>query len=319
MREKCRILFLLMFCLGWSGLAIAQVGSSSDIESIFRNELSGLVHSGVVFSSSRVASGGRVKITSSDSLEKSISVLRAPVIFELGEYRPGIFPYLSLIAGYVQNDLRSGDSVSPNQDKGRYRTSSASVGAGARMHVGGGFYVIPQLDLGYNFLDQKQQFNTERLRAIQGDLRRSITDWNAQALTVAPSLELRYVKKIGEAGSVTVGSAVDWLWSDVFASSSELVNSFNPTSLLVANRIEPELTLPVCLFDDNRLTVRGLVSRTELNDSVRRGLDVRSFWEFGGKVLVGLGDNRYLKGVGIGVYRLLDDDLNGWRIGLELE
>ena len=204
-----------------------------------------------------------------------------------------------------------------NGDKSEFDTFAIQFGGGVRFWFDEHFSIAPTFMGMYGHTENHYTANSAFGLANKAEAKQlGLIDWTADTWTIRPSLDFQY-QYTWHRTVFTLSSDPTYFYTDTFSSSAKGVG-VDGNSETWKNKIDVDVPLRLELFG-HELRSGGYVSRTELYDGIRDGLNTDYVYDVHGRVVLDfLGELWKVKWIGLGVSRLWGSNFTGWSIGADV-
>lgn len=201
-------------------------------------------------------------------------------------------------------------------NQSEFRTAAVAAAFGPRIYLNSQFSVLPSLGGIYGYSQNEFHALNAAGEQFASTARGTLVDWRAQTLTLAPSIELRYVLERGP-WTLKLTSNYSYFQTWPVERSTQALNFRSDSSALV-NGIDLGFQTPLRVLDFP-LHVGGSFSRTDLFSGLGHSLDVDHFYRVGVRfVLNSRGAVPWLDRLGIGAAYVWGHGFGGYSVGIEL-
>ena len=315
--------------LGWLALALAALapvvpveaqtvppGALQQLDRVIGNRVETLA----VLGSQSGVSGGAFVFDASDA-DAEIDVFRLAGRGGLGSPRPigdsGIGWNLVFEGGIggatIDNQYKTGalDGNESSTD-----TISASLAAGVRFTFLEHFSVAPTFGIIYSHTENEFKARTDTGRALLAQFDGILVNWDADVITLVPSVEGRYRQRFGPM-TVELTSLYRYFETQPIRRSTEAL-SFVSHSQWWRNRLDVDFRLPLYAFG-RQFRTGASFARAELFDGLEQSLQTDHIYDTGARFVVDLlGVLWGVEWIGVGGSYFWSDHFSGWSVGVDI-
>ena len=270
-----------------------------------------------VLGSQSGVSGGAFVFDASDA-DAEIDVFRLAGRGGLGSPRPigdsGIGWNLVFEGGIggatIDNQYKTGalDGNESSTD-----TISASLAAGVRFTFLEHFSVAPTFGIIYSHTENEFKARTDTGRALLAQFDGILVNWDADVITLVPSVEGRYRQRFGPM-TVELTSLYRYFETQPIRRSTEAL-SFVSHSQWWRNRLDVDFRLPLYVFG-RQFRTGASFARAELFDGLEQSLQTDHIYDTGARFVVDLlGVLWGVEWIGVGGSYFWSDHFSGWSVG----
>jgi hypothetical protein len=197
-----------------------------------------------------------------------------------------------------------------------YQTLAAAAALGPRIYLTHDFSILPSMGLIYAYTQNNfhaANMQGEDFEQAQLD---KLVDWNAQTISITPSIELRYLVK-PDPWQITVYSTYAYYETWPIQRSTDAL-SFRSNSGVWINGLDVDYRTHRYLFDCP-IHLGGRFSRTDLYGGIRDSLAANYFYQLSLRVTIDVnGKIPLLDRLGVGVGYVWGEGFHGYSVGIEL-
>jgi hypothetical protein len=245
------------------------------------------------------------------------TITRATWEFDLGNKHPIGDTGLHYVwnydggVGYANYHDQFTDGVLAGNDE-RFQSYALGSNIGPRIYFTNDISVLGEAGLIYGYTINQFQGLTNVGNSLVVD---SLVNWHVQTLSVTPSIQLQYERTFF--GSLKVLARSNFAYYTTFPiEQSTGFYSFRSNSEVWQNSLDLDYRTGLRLFNCEA-HVGGTVTRTDLYDGIREGLDVNHYWSAAGRVTFDTDKKLWiLSELGIGGSYTWGDGFHGDAIGI---
>jgi hypothetical protein len=303
----------------WSSQAQLTPGQINDLKSVAGNRVEALT----VLGGDYGLAGGTYMPDSSDYSRTTLSVNKFGGSGDVGDPMPigdtgiGWQPRVQGSMGTVDAERRFRSASPLDGDKNKYETFAIQFGGGARFWFTDALSVAPTFMGMYGHTENDYNANSANGQALHQQAKSAgIIDWEADTWTIRPAANLQYILR-WDRTIFTLASDFAYFHTESFRTSNSNVD-INGDSESWRNMIDVDVPLGKQLWG-HELRTGGYFARTELYDSLSKGLNTDHIYEVHGRIVLDfLGELWKVQWIGIGVSYLWGSNFTGYSYGADV-
>jgi hypothetical protein len=203
-------------------------------------------------------------------------------------------------------------------DRSEFKTLAIEFGGGGRLWLGDHLSLAPTIMGMYGHTDNTYTTNSAfwTTNSFEDFKKAGRVDWDVDTWTIRPALNLQY-QFAWHRTIFTFSSDAAWFHTASFRSSNPNVTA-NSDSETWQNKIDVDIPLWKTVLG-HELRTGGFLSRTELYDDLKIGLNASHIYEIHGRVVLDcLNQVWKTQWVGVGGSYLWGSGLSGWSFGADI-